>query len=155
LIRDGRDVALSLRGVWFSPARDIPGLAGYWRDMVDAARCAGRQAQHYMEVSYENLVRDPDRVLADICAFIDLPFDVAMLDYWRRTPERLREHRTRLRSNGQVLVTHEERLLQQRLTTHPPELDRIFAWKREMTAQEQREFLDVATHTLADLGYQI
>ncbi len=155
LIRDGRDVALSLRGVWFAPARDMPGLARYWRDMVGAARRAGRQARQYLEVSYEKLVQHPERVLTEICTFIDLPFDASMLEYWRRAPERLREHRTRLRADGQVLVSHEQRLLQQRLTMHPPARDRIFAWKRDMTAQEQREFLDVAAPALANLGYEI
>lgn len=155
LIRDGRDVALSLRRVWFAPTRDIRGLARYWHDMVDAARRAGRRTEHYIEVSYEKLVCHPERVLADVCQFIDLPFDASMLEYWRQTPDRLREHRTRRRPDSQVLVSHEQRLHQQRLTTHPPDPDRIFAWKRDMTTEDRREFLDVAAPMLVDLGYEV
>ncbi len=154
LVRDGRDVALSLREAWFAPAHDIAGLARYWRTLVEAARSAGRQARHYLEVSYEALVDDPEPVLANICRFIDLPPDRSMLEYWQRAPERLREHRTRLCADGRVLVTHEQRLHQQHHTTHPPKRDRIFAWKRAMTAEEREEFLAVAAPTLSDLGYE-
>jgi hypothetical protein len=155
IIRDGRDVALSLRGRWFAPGQDIPTLAGYWSRLVGCAREAGLGSPSYREVRYEDLVTDPRPVLESICSFLGLVFHPAMLRYWERTPSRLNEHRTRRRIDGSVLVTHEQRLDQQRLTMCHPQLGRILRWKTEMTAQEQSEFLAVAGETLKELGYQV
>jgi hypothetical protein len=41
IIRDGRDAALSLRTMWFSPGWRIETQAAHWRDFVLAARTAG------------------------------------------------------------------------------------------------------------------
>jgi hypothetical protein len=38
VIRDGRDASLSLRDMWFTPARDMAALAVYWRDNVSQCR---------------------------------------------------------------------------------------------------------------------
>jgi hypothetical protein len=153
IIRDGRDTALSLRPLWFAPGRDMKTLALFWRQRVESGRAAGARARAYLEVRYENLVRDPRSVLEPVCAFLELDFDPAMLRYWERTPERLKEHRTRYLLDGSVAVTHEQRLEQQRLTMQPPIPARIARWKVEMTAAEQAEFLESAGDTLQALGY--
>jgi len=155
IIRDGRDAALSLRPLWFAPGQDIETLAQHWRRLVSCGREAGCRARAYMEVRYEELVRTPEAVLRKICEFVALDFDPIMLRYWERTPERLKEHRTRRQPDGRVLITHEERVAQQRLTMSPPEPERILRWKKEMTASEQGEFLAVAGGTLAELGYEV
>jgi Sulfotransferase family len=155
IIRDGRDASLSLRRMWFAPAQDMAALARYWRTMVRAARDAGRRAAAYLEVGYEELVLNPKPVLEAICAFVDLRFDEAMLRHWERAPVRLREHRTRRRADGTVLVTHEQRLMQQRFTMQPPDPERLFRWRIEMTAQERAEFLSAAGDTLDELGYPV
>jgi hypothetical protein len=85
-----------------------------------------------MEVRYEDLVADAGSVVRSICDFIQLEFDPVMLRFWERTPERLREHRTRHRLDGSLQVTHEQRLVQQKMTMYPPDPIRIFNWKREM-----------------------
>ncbi len=41
VIRDGRDVALSLRQMWFSPGDDIETLAAHWKNCVTTARQQG------------------------------------------------------------------------------------------------------------------
>ena len=38
IIRDGRDVAVSLRKTWFAPSQDIAALARYWMRIVTTAR---------------------------------------------------------------------------------------------------------------------
>jgi hypothetical protein len=78
-----------------------------------------------------------------------------MLRFWERTPERLREHRTRHRLDGSVQVTHEQRLVQQKMTMHPPDPTRIFNWKREMRPAECDEFVCYAGDTLRELGYEV
>jgi hypothetical protein len=155
IIRDGRDAALSMRRQWVAPGRDMKTLALYWRMFVGSAREAGARTAAYMEVRYENLLLDPLSTLKSICAFVDLRFDPAMLQYWERTAERLKEHKTRYRVDGTIQVTHEQRVYQQRLTMQPPQASRIGCWKEEMTFSEQSEFLRFAGDTLEELGYEV
>jgi hypothetical protein len=154
VIRDGRDVALSLRKTWFAPARDMATLARYWCGLVHAARTAGSGLPTYLEVRYEDLVCQPTRELERVCRFVALPFDEAMNQYWERTPARLREHGTRRRPDGSVLVSHEERLVQQQSVVRPPRPERAFAWKGILRDDERAEFQREAAFTLAELGYE-
>ena len=153
MIRDGRDVALSLRPMWFAPGRDMKTLGRYWSRLVRQTREAGRRVHAYHEVRYEDLVADPIGVLQPLCHFLKLEFDPAMLRYWERTPERLREHRTRYGIDGRALITHDRRVEQQRLTQQSPQVERASCWRREMTAQEQSEFALHAGAALQELGY--
>lgn len=153
IIRDGRDAALSLRKMWFSPGHDIETQAAYWRDCVRAARGAGHGRTDYLELRYEALVERPEAVLQETCRFIDLDYQETMLDYYTRTPDRLAEHGTRLRADGTPLVARERRLDQVKLTTSPPDPSRVYAWKREMPVEEQRRFSLVAGDLLQELGY--
>ena len=41
----------------------------------------------YREVRYEDLVEDPAGELTRLCAFLDLPYDAAMLRYHEREPD--------------------------------------------------------------------
>jgi hypothetical protein len=154
IIRDGRDVALSLRTMAFAPGQDIPTLAVYWQRLIQDARETGRHCRAYMEVRYEALVRDPSAILHSICSFLELDFDSAMLRYWERAAERLHEHKSCRRSDGRLAVTHEQRLWQQRLTMQAPQADRIFDWKNTMTPAERTQFLHFAGDMLEELGYE-
>ncbi len=155
IIRDGRDVALSLRPLWFAPARDITSLAHYWQRLVSAGQAGGSKARAYMEIRYEELLLDTRRELEKVCRFLDLPFHTDMLNYWQRTPGRLKEHGARLQPDGTQVVSHQQRLEQQRLTTSPPQPERAFRWKHDLTEQEQQEFIKAAGATLAELGYEV
>jgi len=82
LIRDPRDVAASYRNASWGP-RTLVAAGKMWADRVGAAQAAGQRLgpERYLEVRYEDLVRDPSGSLAAVCSFIDLPFDPAMLSY--------------------------------------------------------------------------
>ncbi|MCA1817295.1 MAG: sulfotransferase [Acidobacteria bacterium] len=154
IIRDGRDAALSLRGMWFSPGWRIEAQALYWLKYVRAARASGLGRPDYVEVRYEELVLAPREELRRVCAHVDLPFDDQMLSYYKRTPARLLEHKGRSRPDGTPLITQGQRLRQQTLTTKPPDPARVFAWKRTMDAEEVRRFGRVAGGLLTELGYE-
>lgn len=154
IIRDGRDAALSLRNLWFSPGNDIATLAAYWRRAVSTARAQGAGCRHYMEVRYEDVVLRTEEVLRQICSFLELTYEPAMLRYFERSPERLQEHQERTRTDGQVIVTKDQRLGQQRQTMQPPDASRIFAWKQGMSREEQSQFADIAGDLLRELGYE-
>ena len=83
LLRDGRDVARSsivmgwAANMWCAPERWIESELLWKSIRPRLARDA------WIEIRYEDLIREPDRVLSDLCAFIGVPFDRAMFDYAR------------------------------------------------------------------------
>jgi hypothetical protein len=155
IIRDGRDAAMSLRRMWFSPGWEIETQASYWRDCVLAARRAGVGCGDYLEVRYEDLVLNTRETLERICAHVELQFEDAMLSYYRQAPERLKEHKGRATPDGKIFLTHEQRLAQQQRTTQPPDPSCVFAWKQTMDADEVQRFRRVAGDLLQELGYEV
>jgi hypothetical protein len=85
IIRDGRDVALSLMD-WRFGQGHVAEAARYWRRRVSSGRGAGQSigSALYREVRYEALLADPERTVRELCAFIDLPFEPLMLRYHER-----------------------------------------------------------------------
>ena len=79
VLRDGRDVALSLRDVWFGPA-SIEEAATQWCERIQAARRQATGVGAYLEIRYEDLVRDTESVLRRVCEFIELPWSESMLE---------------------------------------------------------------------------
>jgi hypothetical protein len=146
IVRDGRDVAVSVRNLWFRPGDTMEAIAKDWCDRIRATRA--QRVRHVLEIRYEGLVERPDPVLRRICGFVELPFDAVMLDYHRRAPERLAEHEARPE------VTKEQRLRQQEFTTKPPERSRIGRWKTELSPNDLARFERVAGDMLDELGYE-
>jgi hypothetical protein len=66
---------------------------------------------------------------------------------------RLSEHRARFRPDGSLLISHEERLYNQRFTMRPPAPERVFRWRREMDRDALARFERVAGEMLEALGY--
>lgn len=155
IIRDGRDAALSLRQMWFSPGWEIETQASYWRDCVVSARRSGLGRPDYMEVRYEELILNTRETLKQVCDYINLTFEDSMLNYYEQAPERLKEHKGRSLSDGTAVLTQEQRFQQQQRTTKPLDPACVFAWKQTMDADERRRFELVAGDLLAELGYEV
>jgi hypothetical protein len=154
IIRDGRDVALSVRGLWFTPGHDMESLARDWCARIETARRLSHQCRHYLELRYEDLVRNPRQTLLRICEFLVLPYDPRMEHYFTQARQRLDEVKTRHNPDGSVLITKEERLFIHRFTSHPPEPERLLRWKSAMTNEERQAFVGVARPLLEALGYE-
>lgn len=81
LVRDGRDVARSCIGqgwygnMWAAGERWIEAERN-WDVLVERI-----PPSRYVEITYEDLVRDPKETLDTLCRFIGVPFDEAMLSY--------------------------------------------------------------------------
>jgi hypothetical protein len=158
VIRDGRDVALSMnrRLVELRNSRPVPvrRLARRWRRRVMNARANEFVADRYMEVRYEDLVTDTEHILRLVCDFIQLEFDPVMLSYHEGAANRLKEmDRVRERSGRQTL-SGEERMKAHALTTAPPSSERLAVWKNEMGPEDRHAFEEVAGDLLAELGYE-
>lgn len=94
LVRDGRDVALSLRD-WATKTKgpgklarwdDQPlGVAAlWWQWLVLQGRTDGAQLPQglYLEISYESLLADAPGVMRTICEFLAIPFEPGMLQFY-------------------------------------------------------------------------
>ena len=154
VIRDGRDVALS---VLDRTVKDLDSaeVARRWSRKIERARDDAPRLEHYLEVRYEDLVADPRPVLEEICGFIELDFNDAMLNYHERSGERLEEMRRELRggeSSSELSV--ERRMETHRRTTAPPDPSRATRWQEEMSAEDRSNFEGVAGGTLGRLGYR-
>ncbi len=142
LIRDGRDAALSFLSLpegiafetWAHP-RNPAGFAALWRKEVAAARRLGRRvgARRYLEVRYEDLVEDAERVLQAICSFAGLPYEASMTDYGGSESGE-REHQQSLRR---------------------PLTPRLRDWRAEMAPADVAVFEGVAGDLLHELGYEV
>jgi sulfotransferase family protein len=154
LIRDGRDIALSLRPLWFGPGDDIEKQAQFWVRHITTARKAADALEHHLEIRYEALVSQPRKTLKRVCDFIGLPFDPAMMRYHRSADARLREFKTtygpRDRTPGdmETFLTIHERV------KSPPDPERIGRWRTEMSSEDRRRYEAVAGPLLAELGYE-
>lgn len=154
IIRDGRDVALSYRDKWFGPGQDIGDAARFWRRRILAARGAGLPASHYLEVRYEDLLRQPEVVLQRICRFIDLPFDPAMLEYHRGASARLGEVGDWKDAAGRLMAPREKLLAIHDRTREPLDLSQIGKWREGLSAVEQATFLEINGDLLRELEYE-
>jgi hypothetical protein len=79
LVRDGRDVALSVMKVPFG-ANNIWAAAHSWANAIRRGREAARRyPDHVLTIRYEDLVTRPEEQLQKVCAFLELDYDPDML----------------------------------------------------------------------------
>ncbi len=155
VIRDGRDVALS---VLDRTVKDltVAAVAGRWQEKVSKARRDAPRLRHYLEIRYEDLIVEPEGTLREICEFIELDFDEAMLDYHERAGERLEEMKRELPAEGgKTKLSVERRMATHAKTREPPDPNRVARWRTHMSPEDRAEFEETAGDTLADLGYPI
>jgi hypothetical protein len=155
MIRDGRDAALSRfkRILKEPPPMEI--VAERWVRKISEAREAGSELQ-YIEVQYEELVRDTETQLRRVADFIELPWDDSMLRYYERAEERLSEmHRDLPGEDGKPLRPADHRKEAHVLTSKPPDPSRLARWKEEMDPADIAAFEGVASPLLLELGYEV
>jgi len=82
VVRDGRDAALSMKKqhgadkLWWAQERAIYAWALLWQWTVQKGRrCGKRFPADYLEVRYEDLVRDPEKTLRTVGEFLDHDLD--------------------------------------------------------------------------------
>ncbi len=81
VIRDGRDVALSLKNVSFVAPKDTYVIAQFWQDMIEACRqgAQGLPPESFMELQFEDLLACPKTKIQDVLAFLGEPYHDACL----------------------------------------------------------------------------
>ncbi|MEM7590092.1 MAG: sulfotransferase [Cyanobacteria bacterium P01_A01_bin.83] len=77
IIRHPGDYCISAKKAW---GKSIYRSANSWRHEIEKARKASQDfSNDYLEVFYENLVEDPEKVLTRICNFLECEFTPKML----------------------------------------------------------------------------
>jgi hypothetical protein len=154
LIRDGRDVALSILKQSFGPDT-IEAAADRWRGRVLRGRSQQPYLGYYIEVKFEDLVLDTEGQLRRICEFIELDFEPAMLGYHERAEERLKEKARELpRGKGRDPQSAERRLKSHEKTFEPPNPSLVGGYRTKMDAADQAAYEALAGDLLAQLGYE-
>jgi hypothetical protein len=154
IIRDGRDVALSVLKLNWGPSNPTE-AAELWVERIAKARKQAPKVNHYMEVFFEDLVMDTEGTLRRVCEFIDLSYDPVMLDYHERAEERLREKARDLPRSKRPPQPAELRMKSHQLAKEPPREDRIGLWKQRMSPEAVAEYERVAAPLLSELGYEL
>lgn len=145
LIRDGRAVCLSARA-WSKAERilgrfptwaedEVTTAALWWEWHVRLGREAGAKldAGGYTELSYEALVAEPEAECARLCAFLEVPYDGAML--------RFHEGRTRTRPGLSAKAAW------------LPITRGLRSWESQMARDDVERFEAAAGPLLSELGY--
>ena len=156
MIRDGRDAALSRFKRLLKEPPPIDTVAERWVKKIEGARADAENLSHYLEVQYENLVRDTENELQRVSEFLELPWDPAILRYYENAEERLAEMTRDLPGDdGKPMRPADHRKEAHVLTSKPPDPSRLARWKEDMSPDDNAAFEQVAGELLRELGYEV
>ena len=142
MIRDGRDVSLSLsQKRYIRPfpwkKRETPeGAALYWEWMVRKGRAAGQWlGNDYIEIRFEDLVADPRSVLRTLSAFLEqqLDYDCVL----KNAVGAVAKPNTSFRGSGRG------------------EFNPVARWKQQFTPEQLARVEGLVGNTLKQLGYEL
>ncbi len=94
--------------------------------------------ERYHELRYEELVADPERILRELCAFVELPYDERMLRYHEQA-DRLVPSLSHSEHHGNL---------------YKPPTAGLRDWRRDLSPQDVAVFEALAGDLLDELGYE-
>jgi hypothetical protein len=139
LVRDGRDVALSLRRMPFGPNNAWAAAQWWARGIRAGARAQREHPEAVLTVRYEDLARRPREEVPRLCEFLRLRYSDDMLALEKTDPARIVPDQV-----GWFPTLFEG------INTRA--IDR---WESEMSARDQRIFAALAGAELEQLGYAV
>ena len=138
LVRDGRDVALSVMRLPFG-ANNAWAAARSWKHAVRLGREAEQcHPERVLTVRYEDLAQDPETLVPRVCAFLALDYGTQMLAIERTDRAKIVQDQSGWFTNVWAGIN----------TTA------VGKWRREMTPGQLRTFERVAGEELRELGYE-
>jgi hypothetical protein len=147
VIRDGRDVALSLR----KRAPDFERGVARWLNDNMAAR-AHLGSPNLITVRYEDVVTLPQEAMRRLFEFIGEPYEEQIFDFWKRNRSELKIDQ----SLGEQLSRSEEqrdfRTLRKWQISQPL-YNGSGKWREELSDAEKAYFKKHANNLLVELGY--
>jgi hypothetical protein len=120
--------------------RNVSELARKWRkNNQRIERVSGRGPTCYHQVRYENLIADPEPILAELCRFLEVPYTPDLMSY---------QEGSFARKNARVLSHHSN--LTRKLMS-----DNSEKWRTEMTPAEIAIYQKLAGTGLEHFGYPL
>ena len=139
LIRDGRDVALSLMNQWFGP-NDLISALQFWKEraLIGDKMLSMLPADRVFTVKMEKLALHPEDTLRNLCKFLDIDF----------TPEMLTSFNKNAASKvGGRIGTHHTGL------SGPLDIGNVTKWDKQLSAADQALAWEYAGSLLEKFGY--
>jgi hypothetical protein len=138
LVRDGRDVALSVKRVPFG-ANNAWAAAHTWAHGIRLGREAERRYPgQVLTLRYEDLVAEPRQQVARLCEFLGLPFEDDMLAIEQTDPSKIHKDQADWFTNVWAGIN----------------TSAVGKWRSRMSSRDQRVFSSVAGAELEALGYE-
>jgi hypothetical protein len=139
LVRDPRANVASRRKLPRT-SQDVVTNAVKWKLDILAARRFARgphgSAQNYLELRYEDLVREPDARVRAVCAFLGIPFDPAMLAFHHSREVMFRDQ------------PYKEGVFR------PVHADSLESWRRELRPAQVRLIETICADEMRHFGYE-
>jgi len=140
LLRDGRDVALSLQNLsWGSKC--VPRLARDWAAKTVICHKVGNVLPKgsFFELKYENLVLEPQAKLKEICEFLGEDYSDEILAYSDKGKENMPKASMKWHENS----------------IRAPNPKKLYGWKKKMPEADRIIFEEVAGETLKYFDYEL
>jgi Sulfotransferase family len=138
LVRDGRDVALSVTNVPFGPNNAWAAARSWARAIRQGREAAARYPGRVLELRYEDLVTDPEREVVATCNFLELEYSPDMLAIERTDRSKVVEDQSAWFTNVWSGITTAA----------------AGKWKTELSPRDVEVFESVAGAELRLLGYE-
>ncbi|MCX7018637.1 MAG: sulfotransferase [bacterium] len=135
MIRDGRDVAVSLMSLSLGPHTAYMSAVRWKQWVRHGLASAELHPDSIFQLRYEDLTEDPERYLRDVCAFIGEDYVPEMLEFHRDAKKRVPQG-----IHAMINV--------------PANKSRHNRWKTELTPTQVRIIEAVAGDLLEQLGYE-
>ncbi len=140
IMRDGRDVALSLVKQWWGP-NDFISAMRYWEKTLSCTRKMLRMLpdDKFIELKYEDLLENPETEIRKILSFLQLEYEPEMMKKYQqkaglKVGKRIEKHHINLK---QSLIK-----------------DNAYKWKRNLSSADQAIAYEIAGELLEELGYE-
>ena len=136
LLRDGRDVVASMMekgGITLKHA------TRRWNSSIRNAINLRNQlpVEQFLEVRYEQLVTKPTDTLEEVCQFIGIDYQAAMLDFWKS--DTTIEHRYKIAHRNLEMPVFE---------------NSVGKWETRLSSKQQAYVLRMTVPLLRKLGYE-
>jgi hypothetical protein len=135
LIRDGRAAASSVIKLDWGP-NTVTKASRWWMEKVAYGLAAESffGPERVKQVRYENLILEPEAILKEICAFLQLEYQPEMV-------------------NGSGFRVPQYTSRQHTLVGQKPNVERLQAWQKELPPRQIEIFESIAANFLSSLGY--
>lgn len=137
LYRDGRDVTIDQVETDWGP-NNLYGASLWWDSYTQAILRSreGLEKGSFKEVFYEELVKDPEKVVGEICEFLQVDFESSMLRYYEADKDKFWKQ-----------AYHQK--------TSKPITPEYVGMYKNLPIRDRQLQIAVMGKTLAQLGYQL